>query len=114
MSTNTYTGPPLPPNVSVELTSWNTMQLSWDAPYTAEGYSIEKYIVYTTNTATGETRQADIYPSDCTNTYTIQDNPSDCHSLQFEVLAESAAGISRAGQTSAGFPVGELYKVKYD
>ena len=101
------TAPPLPPNVSVELTSWNTMQLSWDAPFTAEGYPIEKYIVYITNTTTGERRRADIYPSEGTETYTIQDSPSDCHSLQFEVLAESSAGTSTAGQASAGFPVGE-------
>ena len=37
-SPNDYiTAPPLPPNVSLELSSWNTMTLSWNAPFTAEG-----------------------------------------------------------------------------
>ena len=101
-----YIAPPLPPNVSVELTGWNTMQLSWNAPYTAEAYPIEKYTISTTTTTTEEKTCVDIYPSDGSETYTIQDSPSDCHTLQFEVMAVSEAGISSAGTTSAAFPVG--------
>jgi hypothetical protein len=35
----------------------------------------------------------------------VVDSPSDCHSLQFEVVAESSAGTSSPGEASAGFPV---------
>ena len=83
------------------------MQLSWSAPYTAEAYPIEKYTVNITNTTTEETSRVDVYPSDGSETYTIQDSPSDCHTLEFEVMAVSGAGTSTAGTASAGFPVGE-------
>ena len=102
-----FPAPPLPPNVVVELTSWNTIQLSWIAPYTTEGYPIMKYIIYITNTTTNETQRVDKYPSDGIETYIIQDSPSDCHILQFEIVAENSAGISTAGVASAGFPVGK-------
>ena len=83
------------------------MTLSWNAPFTAEGYPVLKYIVYTTNNSTGETYQTDVYPT--TNgsvTYTIVDSPSSCHTLSFEVVAESSAGTSSPGLASGGFPVG--------
>ena len=102
------TGPPLAPNVSLELVSWNAMRLSWDAPFTAEGYPIVRYIVYTTNTTTGQRVRTDIYPSTGSETHTILDSSSDCHTLQFEVFAESSAGLSTAGQVSGGFPVGRF------
>ena len=97
---------PLPPNVTLELTSWNTMQLSWDTPFSTEGYLILKYIVYTTNTTTEQRKRTDIYPSSDTETHTIQDTPSDCHKLQFEVLAENSVGTSTAGEVTGGFPAG--------
>ena len=98
--------PPQVPNVSLELTSWNTMQLSWLAPFTTEGYPIIKYIVYTTNTTTDQTSRTDIYPTGDRETHTILDTPSDCHTLQFEVLAENSVGQSGAEMVSGGFPVG--------
>ena len=82
------------------------MQLSWLAPFTTEGYPIIKYIVYTTNTTTNHTSHTDIYPTGDRETHTISDTPSDCHTLQFEVLAENAAGKSAAGVISGGFPIG--------
>ena len=104
--TNLYTAVPLPPNVSLELTSWNTMQLSWNTPFTTEGYPVVKYSVYTTNTNTQQRTRIDIYPSSDSETHTIQDTPSDCHTLLFEVFAENSVGTSTAGKVSGGFPVG--------
>ena len=90
----------------LELISWNALQLSWAAPFTTEGYPIEKYIVYTTNTTTDQRTRTDIYPTTGTETHTILDTPSDCHTLQFDVFAENAAGLSTAGEASGGFLVG--------
>lgn len=98
--------PPQPPNVTLELTSWNTVQLSWFTPFTTEGYPIIKYIVYTTNTKTNQTSRTDTYPTGERETHIILDTPSDCHTLQFEVLAENSVGKSAAGVVSGGFPIG--------
>ena len=86
------------------------MQLSWAAPFTTEGFPIVKYIVYTTNTTTEQRTRIDIYPTTGSETHTIQDTPSYCHTLQFEVLAENSVGTSTAGVVSGGFPVGRCIK----
>ena len=87
------------------------MMLSWNAPFTAEGFPILKYIVYTTNSSTGETSQTDVYPTDGSETHTVVDTPTSCHSLSFEVVAESSAGTSSPGLASGGLPVGKT-KIK--
>ncbi|CAI8032633.1 hypothetical protein GBAR_LOCUS18438 [Geodia barretti] len=98
-------GPPLPPNVTVELSSWNTMRLSWNAPFTAEGFPIDKYIVFTTNSSTDERTRTEFDPTDGNESLTIVDTPCLCHSLLFEVIAESSAGTSSATEVSGAFPV---------
>lgn len=98
--------PPQHPNVTLELTSWNTIQLWWLAPFTTEGYPIIKYIVYTTNTTTTQISRTDIYPTGDRENHTIMDTPADCHILQFEVLAKNSVGKSAAGVVSGSFPIG--------
>jgi hypothetical protein len=95
-------GPPLPPNVTVELSSWNTMRLTWSAPFTADGFPIDKYIVFTTNSSTGERTRTEVYHNE---SLTIVDTPRLCHSLLFEVTAESSAGTSSSTEVSGAFPV---------
>lgn len=62
-----------------------------------------EYSVYTTNTNTQQRTRIDIYPS--SDSHTIQDTPSDCHTLLFEVFAENSVGTSTTGEVSGGFPV---------
>ena len=99
-------GPPLPPNVSLDLISWNSMRLSWTAPYTAEDFPINKYIIYKTNSSTGQRSRTEVDPTDGTESLIIVDTPNNCHSLSFEVFAQSSVGNSSAGLISGGFPVG--------
>ena len=102
--------PPLPPNVSLELTSWNTIRLSWAPPFSMEGLPVQKYTVNTTNTTSGQRTRTDIYPPAGSGmlTHTILlDSPSSCHQLQFEVFAVNSVGNSAVGAASGGFPVGE-------
>ena len=78
--------------VSLEITSWNTINcLGWLHLPLRDITSI----VYSTNITT-KNRE----------THTILDTPTDCHTLQFEVLAENSVGKSAAGVVSGGFPVG--------
>ena len=105
-------GPPLPPNVTLELASWNTMRLSWSAPFTAAGFPINKYIIIITNSSTDQTTRTDVYPTDGNETFTLVDTPGDCHTLKFRVQAESSAGTSSDFEVSGGFPAGRSASVK--
>ena len=84
------------------------MRLTWSAPFTADGFPIDKYIVFTTNSSTGERTRTEVYPSDGNESLTIVDTPRLCHSLLFEVTAESSAGTSSSTEVSGAFPVGKL------
>ena len=105
-------GPPLPPNVSLQLVNWSAIQLSWDAPFSMSVFPILKYTVNTTNATTGEQVQIDIEPlsNEGHIAHTIQETPKNCHQLQFEVFAINSVGASAPGTVSGGFPVGKCVR----
>ena len=105
-------GPPLPPNVSLQLVNWSAIQLSWDAPFSMNVFPILKYTVNTTNATTGEQVQIDIEPvsNEGHIVHTIQETPKNCHQLQFEVFSINSVGASAPGTVSGGFPVGKCVR----
>ena len=84
------------------------MRLSWTAPFTAAGFPIDKYIIITTNSSSDQTTRTDVYPTDGNEGFTLVDTPNDCHTLMFQVMAESSAGTSSAVEVSGGFPAGRI------
>ena len=116
--THTHTsGPPAPPQPTMELLNATTLRLTWFLPFTWTGFPIQNYTVRMENTSNSmNNRQWNIPANENNSCDSVSFELStmngeiarECALLNFSVTAWSDLGESRPGRILGGFPIGRL------
>ena len=105
-----HTGPPLPPSPELRAVNATTLQLSWEDPFTVEGFGIDYFTVFVKRLDYEEEThvifERGFYLS------RVEGIAQTCEESNFTVTATNAVGESETADISGEFPFGKSVQIR--